>query len=173
MGYIDTTQIDFAVYQPAWAFHHGSTQLWSLKPNVFRSIYIFLRACPGSARELTMSWNSTNCPDGVPESSSLSIPSNITFAFVPSTNTSNKAFVACCNPNPIDIADGCFAWCEIPPALASLQNFSGCLTVNEDNDSRWRHGILGFHEKSGASTTGSATSLYMLGIWVLTILTLF
>lgn len=120
-----------------------------------------------------MSWNSTNCPDGVPESSSLSIPSNITFAFIPSINTTNKALVACCDPNPIDIADGCFAWCEAPPELASLQKFSACLTINEDNDSRWRHGILGFHEKSGASTTGSPASLFTLCIWVLSMATLF
>lgn len=120
-----------------------------------------------------MSWNASNCPDGVPESASLSIPSNITFAFVPSTNTSNPAFVACCDPNPISVADGCFAWCEAPPALASLQNFSDCLTVNEDDYSRWRHGILGFHEKNGVSTTGSAMSLFVLGIWVLSVAALF
>lgn len=120
-----------------------------------------------------MSWNSTNCPDGVPESSSLSIPANITFAFVPSINTSNQAFVACCDPNPISVVDGCFAWCEAPPALASQQNFSDCLTVIEDDDSRWRHGILGFHEKNSASTAGSPMSLFVSGIWVLSVATLF
>lgn len=41
----------------------------------------------------------------VPESSTLEIPSNITFASVASVNTSNQPFVACCDPNPVNIAD--------------------------------------------------------------------
>ncbi|POS72422.1 hypothetical protein DHEL01_v209178 [Diaporthe helianthi] len=121
-----------------------------------------------------MSWNATNCPDGVPASSTLQIPSNITFAYVPSTNTSNQAFVTCCDPNPVSIADSCFAWCEAPPALASSQDFSNCLTDNEDDEgSRWRHGILGFHEENGASTTSSHMRLFVLGIWVLSVAALF
>ena len=120
-----------------------------------------------------MSWNATNCPDGVPESSAIDIPSNVTFAYVPSTNTSNHAFVTCCDPNPVSVSDGCFAWCETPTALASMQNFSNCLTNNEHDDSRWRHGILGFHEKNGASNTSSAMSRVVLGIWVLSAAALF
>lgn len=114
-----------------------------------------------------MTWNTTTCPDGLPESSQLKIPSNITFAFVPSTNISNQAFVTCCYPNLVDIADGCFAWCEAPPASASEQSFSDCLIINENGDSRWRHGILGFHEKSAASATSTKMSLFVLGIWAL------
>lgn len=120
-----------------------------------------------------MSLNASSCPDGVPESSTLNISSKITFAYVPSTNTSNQAFTTCCNPNPVSIADGCFAWCEAPPALASDQDFLNCLTNNEDGDSRWRHGILGFHEKNGASTTSSPMVLFVLGIWVLSVAALF
>lgn len=120
-----------------------------------------------------MSWNASNCPDGVPEASNVDIPSSITFAFVSSANTSNPAFVACCNPNPISIADGCFAWCEAPPELASEEDFSSCLSINENDGGRWRHGILGFHEKNGASTIGSAMNLFALGVWVLGVAALF
>ncbi|KAH8762433.1 hypothetical protein F5883DRAFT_677346 [Diaporthe sp. PMI_573] len=120
-----------------------------------------------------MSWNTTTCPDGIPESSQVDVPSNITFAVVPSINTSNQAFVTCCEPNPISIADGCFAWCEAPSASASEQSFSDCLIINENGDSRWRHGILGFHEKSTASTTSSTMSLFVLGIWVLSVAALY
>lgn len=129
--------------------------------------------CLGPTRKLIMSWNASNCPDGIPEASNVNIPSNITFAFVPSTNTSNPALVACCNPNPISIADGCFAWCEVPSDLASEQKFSSCLTIYEDDGSRWRHGILGFHEKNGARTRGSSINLFVLGIWVLGVVALF
>lgn len=118
-----------------------------------------------------MSWNATNCPDGIPEASSLSIPSNITFAFVPSTDTNNTALRACCNPNPISVADECFAWCEVPSDVDSPGLFSSCLTTFESNDSEWRHGIVGFH--NGASTTGSPRSLFVLGIWVLGVASLF
>ncbi|KAJ0121113.1 hypothetical protein J7T55_008275 [Diaporthe amygdali] len=112
--------------------------------------------------------NMTNCPDGVPDPSALPMPSNITFAYVASNDTSNSALVACCETNPISIAESCFAWCEAPPALASEQNFSDCLSINEHNGSRWRHGILGFHEKeNGVTVTSPAMSLFMLGIWVL------
>jgi hypothetical protein len=139
----------------------------------FTAYYSFIAACPGPIRTLIMSWNATNCPDGVPEPSTLNIPSNITFAYVPSTNTSNQAFVTCCNPNPVSIADNCFTWCEVPPALDSDQAFSNCLTNYEDGDSRWRHGILGFHEKNGASTASSPRGLFMLGIWALGVVALF
>lgn len=120
-----------------------------------------------------MSSNATNCPDGIPEASTLNISSKITFAYVPSTNVSNQAFITCCDPNPVGIADGCFAWCEVPPALASDESFSNCLTNNEDGDSRWRHGTLGFHEKNGASTTSSPMGLLVLGILVLSVAALF
>ncbi|KAG8158655.1 hypothetical protein KVR01_011777 [Diaporthe batatas] len=120
-----------------------------------------------------MSWNATNCPDGIPESSTLNIPSNITFAYVPSTNTSDQALVACCDPNPVSVADSCFAWCEAPPGLASLEEFSNCLVNHEGDDSRWRHGILGFHEKSGASTRNPPVGLFVLCIWGLSVAALF
>lgn len=120
-----------------------------------------------------MSWNATNCPDGIPDSSTLDIPSNITFAYVPSTNTSSQALVTCCDPNPVSIADSCFAWCEAPAELASMLEFTNCLTNNEGDDSRWRHGILGFHEKNGASIMSSSMGVFALGIWVLSVAALF
>lgn len=115
-----------------------------------------------------MSWNATNCPDGLPDSSTLNIPSNITFAYVPSASTNNEAFVACCDPNPVTVADSCFAWCEAPTTLASIQDFSNCL-INERDDIRWIHGILGFHEKNEGASSSSPMVLFVLGICVLTV----
>lgn len=119
-----------------------------------------------SARHI-MSSNVTTCPDGVPEPSTLAIPSSITFAVVASNDTSNPALMACCGPNPVNLAQGCFAWCEAPSALDSADDFSTCLSMNENDGSRWRHGGLGWHEKNGAATTSPAIGLFVLGIWAL------
>lgn len=162
----------FTLCQFTWSISYGSLNLSDLD---FTTSIVSpsSNTRPDLISKLTMSWNTTNCPDGLPESSQVDIPSNITFAFVPSINTSNQAFVTCCDPNPVNIADGCFAWCEAPPPAGSEQTFSDCLTINEDGDSRWRHGTLGFYEKNTASTTSSRVGLFVLGIWVLSVTALF
>ncbi|KAI3319772.1 hypothetical protein HD806DRAFT_507960 [Xylariaceae sp. AK1471] len=47
------------------------------------------------------------------------------------TNTADPALVACCAPNPVQSAGGCYVWCEVPAAYgndsANAEPFGECL----------------------------------------------
>ena len=66
----------------------------------------------------------------------LPIPSNISYAVVPSQTAPDSWMVLCCEPNPVDIIQSCWEWCELPPNLTThgldeTQNqMRNCLNTN-------------------------------------------
>ncbi|CAK7220336.1 hypothetical protein SCUCBS95973_004124 [Sporothrix curviconia] len=113
------------------------------------------------------------CPPGnqLPEVTTLPIPLNVSVAVIPGSNVSDSVMVACCSPNPVNIADGCYEWCEAPKAYNSLDKFSNCLVANHRNLNQ--SDILGFHAGSAAPgrlappTTTMAVTVVGLGVWML------
>ncbi|WYZ42637.1 hypothetical protein EsH8_VI_000336 [Colletotrichum jinshuiense] len=113
--------------------------------------------------------NSSMCLNGdsLPELSNLPIPQNITFAVIPGRNTSDAAMVSCCAPNPVQLAEGCYEWCELPDTYKGggiSSSFGSCLTANHRNLNSSR--ILGVHTaNSAAGKPGvTVTGLGMLAL---------
>ncbi|KAK1689400.1 hypothetical protein BDP55DRAFT_712528 [Colletotrichum godetiae] len=104
----------------------------------------------------------------LPELSTLPIPQNITFVATPGRNASDAPMVACCAPNPVQLADGCYEWCELPGTYDAKKNalamFGGCLSANGRNYSTDAN-ILGLHVANGAARPGVTT--VGLGMFVL------
>lgn len=113
---------------------------------------------------------STNmsCPTSS-EPADLPIPSNITYAVIPGTNTSAPWMVSCCSPNPVHLVSDCWLWCEITSDMTSFNisspedhgdevdaDFAACLTamhrpLNESN-------IIGVHTAGAGSYRASRTA---------------
>lgn len=84
-----------------------------------------------------------SCPtSSIP--STLDVPDNVTYAVIPGTNTSDPWMVNCCAPNPVQLVNNCWEWCEITDSMASFNvsspndhtdqvsaAFSTCLVVNK------------------------------------------
>lgn len=77
-------------------------------------------------------------PGELPGQSQLPIPKNISWLVI-SEVIETPAFAKCCSPNPVQLADNCYRWCEIPPTLQngstnsidSIKNRYGfCLATN-------------------------------------------
>lgn len=113
----------------------------------------------------------STCPPAneLPQFNGLPIPANITTVFIPGSNVSDAAMVACCAPNTVHIAAGCYQWCEAPkPRLekegssqSEIQDrFGVCLRANGKNDTR----IIGAHVANSA-TPGGGISWKGLGLW--------
>ncbi|KAK0739982.1 hypothetical protein B0T18DRAFT_416991 [Schizothecium vesticola] len=45
---------------------------------------------------------------------SLPIPKGINYAALQGRNGSEPWMVKCCAPNPVNLVDGCWVWCELP-----------------------------------------------------------
>ncbi|KAK1623542.1 hypothetical protein BDP81DRAFT_399237 [Colletotrichum phormii] len=106
----------------------------------------------------------------LPELSTLPIPQNITFVATPGRNTSDAPMVACCAPNPVQLAGGCYEWCELPGTYDAKKNalstFGGCLSANGKNSSTDAY-IVGLHVANGAARPGVTT--VGLGMFVLVV----
>lgn len=118
-----------------------------------------------------MSSSSSTCPpdNTLPDFSGLPIPANITTVFVPGRNASDPAMVACCAPNAVHVAAGCYEWCEVPKARlekggssqGQIQDeFLVCLRANGRNSTR----IIGANKASAAPRRPTA---WGIGLWVL------
>ncbi|KAK2014532.1 hypothetical protein LZ32DRAFT_190711 [Colletotrichum eremochloae] len=107
--------------------------------------------------------SSTDCPDpsGLPDFVNISgLPSNVSVGFVPvGRNGSHEAMSSCCSPKTVDIASGCYYWCELP--TDRLDGFGHCLSRHG-----MERGIVGFHESSAVSLT-TGRSLAGLVLWAL------
>lgn len=56
----------------------------------------------------------TKCEnDTLPDTSLLDIPKNITY-FVLAGQNATEELAECCDPNPVQLANGCYNWCEVP-----------------------------------------------------------
>ncbi|KAK1758187.1 hypothetical protein QBC47DRAFT_373868 [Echria macrotheca] len=114
----------------------------------------------------------TSCPAGgnsLPEFSALAIPGNLTTTFIPGSNGSDKVMTACCAPNTVHIASGCYEWCEVPSSR--LHNLSKHDIENDMVDCLQSNGwavnqssILGVHIANGAGTR--AISIKECWTWV-------
>ncbi|KAK0745565.1 hypothetical protein B0T18DRAFT_409724 [Schizothecium vesticola] len=111
------------------------------------------------------------CPPGnsLPVFNGLPIPANITTAFTPRNNDSEPAMIACCSPNPVNVAADCYVWCEVPPRLQNgsqveIQGaFSNCLHLNSpENSTQIR--IVGAHVAMAARAIPTTREL---GLWAL------
>ncbi|KAK2023891.1 hypothetical protein LX32DRAFT_697547 [Colletotrichum zoysiae] len=84
--------------------------------------------------------SSTNCPDpsGLPDFVNIAgLPKNVTIGFVPvGRNGSHEAMSSCCSPNAVDIASGCYYWCELP--AGRIDHLALCL-----GDNGMEKGIVG------------------------------
>lgn len=58
------------------------------------------------------------CPGPTGIVNVLSVPQNVTHAWIPGRNVS-RPMTACCAPNPVKISDGCYEWCELPASYTS------------------------------------------------------
>ncbi|KAK3905730.1 hypothetical protein C8A05DRAFT_12486 [Staphylotrichum tortipilum] len=61
--------------------------------------------------------------------SSLPIPQNINVVSTPGNDTSWPGMVVCCTPNPVQIVNGCYLWCEVP-----ARYFNGTSSRDAESD---------------------------------------
>jgi hypothetical protein len=117
--------------------------------------------------------STTTCePNVIPALSSLPIPQDINVVAVPGTNTSNSAMKKCCEPNTVQIVNGCWLWCEIPDRYVhnmsskydTIAVVDNCLQFNRNNnDSR----MSDYHFVENVGGRAGAVSVKGLGAWVL------
>jgi len=119
-----------------------------------------------------------SCPPGnqLLPFNQLTIPGNLTSVFLPTGNTGNTTYQAmesCCAPNPVNLALGCYVWCQVPAGRlhdsvkdAIIHDFGGCLSENGWNISEVN--IMGGHiagEKiDGSTSAASATAVPAAGL---------
>ncbi|KAH6650202.1 hypothetical protein F5144DRAFT_543288 [Chaetomium tenue] len=116
---------------------------------------------------------STTCPPHtqMPDIHNLPIPQNINVMVTPGNDTSYQPMEICCEPNRVQIVDGCYLWCELPEryfngtdkkgaqaSSSSCMNFQGL----ESDDRR----IIGW-QMNGAGARPAVGSAKQIGFWVL------
>ncbi|KAK1827041.1 hypothetical protein QBC39DRAFT_362945 [Podospora conica] len=106
---------------------------------------------------------------GVP--ASLPIPKGINYAAVQGRNGSEPWMVKCCTPNPVNLVDGCWVWCQLPkerittlPDGKKETDFMTCLKQN-GRDRADPSGML--FEVNAPSSDAKATRVTTkgLGVW--------
>jgi hypothetical protein len=118
----------------------------------------------------------SSCPGGntaLPDINTLPIPQNINIMARTGSNTSNHAMETCCEPSPVQVAEGCYLWCEVPQRYFNVSTrndevasrMSACLRAavggNYTDESR----ITGWQFNAGART--GMTTAKQIGLWVL------
>lgn len=58
------------------------------------------------------------CPGPAAIVNILPVPQNVTHGWIPGRNVS-RPMRACCAPNPVQVSEGCYEWCELPTRLTS------------------------------------------------------
>ncbi|KAK1765279.1 hypothetical protein QBC33DRAFT_545074 [Phialemonium atrogriseum] len=92
------------------------------------------------------------CPanNSIPALESLPLPKDINYVITPGDNPKDKAVVACCAPNSVNLVDSCYLWCETSSQYSNksdtLSQFGGCLRQNNRTTA-----ITAFHEAGAAS----------------------
>lgn len=116
------------------------------------------------------------CPPSseMPGFINLPIPQNINVVATPGNDTSYPPMKACCEPNRVQIVDGCYLWCEIPKRYfngtdkdGARSTLGSCLMSHKlrGNNTRSELRITGYQFNAAArSGMGSAKQL---GLWVL------
>ncbi|KAK3290596.1 uncharacterized protein B0H64DRAFT_446908 [Chaetomium fimeti] len=116
--------------------------------------------------------SATTCPGAaIPDISNLPIPHDINLMVIPGASTQDPAMVVCCEPNPVQIVNGCWLWCEVPasyfvngtPDNAVQQAVATCLRTNGRNFTEPR--ITGW-QFNAAGRVG-AGSVKTVSLWVL------
>lgn len=106
----------------------------------------------------------------MPEFSNLPIPKNINVVGTPGNDTSYLPMEACCEPNPVQIVDRCYLWCEIPKRYfdgtdkeRAKSAMSACLSFYRKDSSDLR--VVGF--QFNAAARPGMVSAKQIGLWVL------
>ncbi len=100
-------------------------------------------------------------PTSMPDFSTLPIPQNVNVFGTPGNDTSAyPPMTACCAPNPVQIVDGCYLWCELPAQYfngtsgkqGAEDAFKACLAENKGTEEGER--ISGFQMNSAGRMGG-------------------
>lgn len=104
------------------------------------------------------------------------VPVDVPYFVMPG-RTNDTAMAACCHPQPLDLIDNCYVWCELPsqlyanrsdaPSEATLgASFADCLVANGHTSPE----IYRLRLKSSAAPASSVGP--RAGLWVLLIASL-
>ncbi|GKT44219.1 uncharacterized protein ColSpa_04400 [Colletotrichum spaethianum] len=120
-----------------------------------------------------------SCPtSSVPEN--LQIPQDVTYAVIPGHNISDSWMASCCQPNPVQLVQDCWEWCEIPAAITNGTTsetipaaFSQCLQAN-GRDLNASNGLI-VHVSSAATPSRhvSFTNMAMAALVASTVSSVF
>jgi len=106
----------------------------------------------------------------IPDFVNLPIPQNINVVATPGNDTSYPPMKACCEPNRVQIVDGCYLWCEMPKRYfngtdkdSARSSFSSCLVFQQGNTTDRR--ITGY--QLNAATRPGLGSAKQVGLWAL------
>ncbi|KAK3906176.1 hypothetical protein C8A05DRAFT_29962 [Staphylotrichum tortipilum] len=111
-------------------------------------------------------------PSALPVISTLPIPQNINVVVRPGVSTADEAMAACCSPNRLQIADGCYLWCEIPARYFNQsadhdtmsQHMTSCIRAENKGRNITNEAIITGFQFNVAGRVGVARGL---GVWVL------
>ncbi len=84
--------------------------------------------------------NASSCPptDVLPDTRSLPVSPVLNYVFVPGTNTSDAAMVACCAPYAVSLLAGCYEFCVLADQYtnttevrrAAIATFAACIKAH-------------------------------------------
>lgn len=115
--------------------------------------------------------NITTCPPGnsLLDLDHLPIPKDHSFAVIPGQNVSVPWMVRCCAPNPVNLVNNCYLWCQLPPSQIYHgsngldTDFDSCLKINGLNVDETS--ISGYSFANAAGRVGP--TIQGVGIWAL------
>jgi hypothetical protein len=113
------------------------------------------------------------CPPrtSLPDIQNLPIPQNINVMVTPGNDTSYRPMEICCEPSNVQIADGCYLWCELPERYfngtdkeGARASSSSCMSFERlESDGRR---IIGW-QMNGVGARPAGGSAKQIGLWVL------
>ncbi|KAI3547377.1 hypothetical protein CSPX01_03814 [Colletotrichum filicis] len=122
------------------------------------------------------------CPDPhlITQPTHFPIPENLTYVVTPGYNTYDTPMAACCDPNSLQLAEGCYKWCELPATYAdedtALSRFMACRRRWANKEKMSTNGTLKYNETSGyhfylhvaeSGPAGSGVTTVRVGMFVL------
>ncbi|KAF6830023.1 hypothetical protein CMUS01_07917 [Colletotrichum musicola] len=92
---------------------------------------------------------SRSCPTNSVPSAFEGLPTDQTYGVIPGRNASSPWMVNCCSPNPVQIVDECWSWCELPKSITKGSRDQG--KINDDFNLCLSNNGRRFNESNGVS----------------------
>lgn len=77
------------------------------------------------------------------------IPRNIPTVYTPARDDSLAPMTVCCAPHAVQVAEGCYYWCELPQTFIDGNSWSFCLSNTNTPGAGNQTAVSGIHIAAG------------------------